>query len=66
MLDEIAEALHTIKCNYNHCDQCDWMYDHETRTSWAWKKYREQAQALLAKLPDMTQESILKVLRAVP
>lgn len=66
MLDEIAEALHQKMCSYNHTDQCDWLYDYNTRANWAWKTYREKAQKLIFSLPDVPQETIARVLKAIP
>lgn len=67
----LAEALHELLCTWNHTDGCSWYYEvsstYPTPTwrSWTHGEYLKRAKNVMASLPGMNSDDIVKVVKAI-
>lgn len=62
----LAEALHSLQCNWNHTDGCGWFYETDWKDIWTNKNsshahYLEKARKVMNALPDMNVEDIIRI-----
>ena len=61
----LAEALHSLQCNWNHTDGCGWFYETDWKDVWAQNsshaRYLEKARKVMNALPDMNVEDIIRI-----
>ncbi len=65
----LAEHLHEAMCRWNHTDGCSWLYE-TSRGNVNWSGYAHnewlgKAKEVMALLPDVPPEQVLKVAQAL-
>jgi len=63
----LAEAIHHLKCHYNHADQCEWYYRNHWRPEEypTQLRYYDQALRLLAANLDIPVLVMLRIVKSL-
>lgn len=68
-IQELAGALHALKCHYNHTDGCSWEYEYQGKTpDWtrdAHKSYFIKALALTRENPNVPVPELTQILKTI-
>jgi hypothetical protein len=63
-MENLAEAIHSATCRYNHTDQCAWFYQTWEKPGWDRARYLESAKKLV-ELTRMLPDQLALVMSAL-
>lgn len=68
-MQQLAEALHTLKCRWNHTDGCSWEYEYKGKAAdWmrdVHKQYFMKALDLAKANPTVTVELLTQIIKTI-
>lgn len=66
-VEDVADALHSLLCGWNHIDQCGWEYESWEKPTWTRPRWREKAERVLSTcdmwLPREDLINLIKTIR---